>query len=130
MDLFRKIIDKEFVRYLCTGVINTVFSFVSFVGFMELIGIKEIAATLNLIVCVCFNYFMYSKFVYKEKRTLKQLVRFYMIYFVTYIIGLVHLFITVDILLIHVYQARLISTLYMPFISYYLQKKIVFLKKN
>lgn len=129
MRFIKKYISVEMMKFLVTGGVNTAFSFISFVFFMELIGIKEIAATINLLVGISFNYLTYSRFVFKEsKRNLKQMLQFYCVYFITYPIGLVHLFVTVDLIGIGVYQSRIISTCYMPFISHYLQRKIVFKK--
>lgn len=125
--LLSRVLSHRFVRFLMAGAVNAAFSYCCFALLMYLIGIKEIAVTLNLLISIFFNYNTSSRFVFKnEKMTLSQVVRFYAVYFVTYPLNLLHLHITVDVWGWNVYVSQLLTFLYLPFISYFLQKKLVF----
>lgn len=121
----------QIFRFLVVGVGNTIFSYFCFVVFMYSTGIKEVAATLNMIVCVLFNYFTSSRFVFHDnQRSLKKILSFYSVYFATYPLGLLHLHITVDLWGWNVYYSQFVSLFYMPFISFFLQRLFVFRKKK
>lgn len=112
---------------MIAGGINTLFSYACFAFFMYLIGIKEIAVTLNLVIAVFFNYNMSARFVFREKAMgWKQIIKFYAVYFITYPLNLLHLHVTVDIWDWNVYLSQLATLLYMPLISFLLQRKLVF----
>lgn len=118
---------QRFFRFLISGGINTLVSYACFAFFMYLIGIKEISVTLNLIVAVFFNYNMSARFVFRGKAMdWKQIIKFYAVYFITYPLNLFHLHVTVDVWGWNVYLSQLATLLYMPLISFLLQRKFVF----
>ena len=128
--LILKIMNYKCIRFLIAGGINTFFSYICFAVIMYLTGIKEMAVTLNLIICVLFNYMTSSRFVFKDKGiTVKKVFKFYGIYFITYIINIIHLNVTVDIWNWNVYLAQLATLVYIPWISFFLQRKLIFIDK-
>lgn len=119
--------QNKFIRFLIAGGINTLFSYVCFAILLFVTKNKEIAVTLNLLVAVFFNYSMSARFVFRDKRMgAKQVLKFYLVYFITYPLNLLHLHVTVDIWNWNVYLSQLATLLYMPLISFLLQRKLVF----
>lgn len=124
-----KLYQNKFIRFLIAGGINTGFSYVCFAILVFITKNKEIAVTLNLFVAVFFNYNMSARFVFRDKHTdAKQILKFYLVYFITYPLNLLHLYVTVDIWGWNVYLSQLATLLYMPLISFLLQRKLVFKK--
>ena len=122
---------KKFFRFLVAGGINTVFSFLCFSILMLLIGNKEIAVTIILLIAVFFNYNTSARFVFKDsKMHLGQILKFYVVYFITYPLNLLHLYLTVDLWGWNVYLSQFTTLLYMPIISFLLQRKFVFSEKG
>lgn len=94
---------------------------------MYFIGMKEIAVTINLIIAVFFNYNTSARFVFRDKgMKLRKIIKFYIVYCVTYPLNLLHLRITVDIWGWNVYLSQFITLLYMPLINFLLQRELVF----
>lgn len=123
----KKFLNYKFVRFLIAGGINTVFSYCCFAFFMYFIRVKEVAVTLELLIAVLFNYNMSSRFVFgKKKNSIKRIIKFYVVYFVTYPLNLFHLYITVDLWNWNVYFSQFVTLFYMPIISFILQRQIVF----
>lgn len=118
--------SQQFFRFLLSGGINAAFSYALFAGLMFFLKNKEIAITLNMLIAIFFNYNISARFVFREKMKLKQIVKFYAVYFVTYPINLIHLYVTVDIWSWNVYFSQFSTLLYIPIISFLLQKIFVF----
>jgi len=119
--------DTKFFRFLIAGGINTLFSYCSFAVLMFMLNIKELAVTINLIIAVFFNYNTSSRFVFRDKNmTCQQVLRFYIVYFLTYPLNLLHLYLTVDVWHWNVYFSQFVTLFYMPLISFVLQRKFVF----
>lgn len=124
---FQRLMGHKFFRFLIAGGVNTAFSYCCFAGFMYLTHIKEIAVTLEVIVAVFFNYNMSSRFVFRSNgMSWRQVLKFYAVYFVTYPLNLLHLYITVNLWGWNVYLSQLTTLLYMPVISFVLQRKLIF----
>lgn len=128
--ILNKFIQNELLRFLIAGGINTLFSYCCFACLMFFIGNKEIATTLSFMICIFFNYNMSAKFVFKtaERMNIKEILKFYAAYGVTYPLNLIHLKITVDFWGWNVYFSQFVTLFYLPFISYFIQKKFVFKK--
>ena len=127
--ILTKLLNYKGIRFLIAGGINTLFSYICFAVIMYITGIKELAVTLNLIICVLFNFMTSSRFVFCDKGiSFKKIIKFYGLYFITYILNLIHLRITVDIFGWNVYLSQLATLLYIPWISFFLQRKFVFFK--
>lgn len=127
MQGIKMLLNREFIRFLIAGGVNVLFSFVSFSVLMRCIGIKEVAVTLNLFIAVFFNYNTSSRFVFNNNHmSIKQIFKFYIVYFVTYPLNLLHLYITVDLLSWNVYLSQVTTLLYLPLISFLLQRRLIF----
>lgn len=131
MKFIKNLLNQKFTRFLIAGGINTIFSFLCFSALMYCIGIKEIAVTLNLLIAVFFNYNTSARFVFKNRKMqLRQILKFYVVYFITYPLNLLHLYLTVDLWGWNVYLSQFTTLLYMPIISFLLQRKFVFSEKG
>ena len=127
MDKIKALFKNRFIRFLVAGGINTVFSYCCFSLLMMIIGNKEIAVALNTIIAVFFNYNTSAKFVFRNNDlSLIRIFRFYIVYFITYPLNLLHLYLTVDMWGWNVYVSQLSTLLYFPLITFALQKIIVF----
>lgn len=128
--ILNKIFQNRFFRFLIAGGVNALFGYGCFAVLMYLIGIKEIAVTLNYIIAIFFNYITSSRFVFKDKSMkISQIIKFYLVYLITYPLNLLHVHITVDILHWNVYLSQFATLLYLPIISFLLQRKLVFSDK-
>ena len=131
IQLIQKLFTHKFVRFLFAGVLNTIFSYACFVILMLILNQKEIVATINLIIAVAFNYFTSSKIVFREsKLSAVTIIKFYGVYFITYVLNLIHLHYTVDLWEWNVYLSQLVTLFYMPIISFTLQRLLVFKKSG
>ena len=129
--MVKKVFSYKFIRFLFAGGLNTLFSYGCFAVLMLIINQKEIVTTLNYIISVAFNYLTSSKIVFKESGFSPLLiVKFYGTYVLTYIINLIHLYVTVDLWGWNVYFSEFITLLYIPIISFTLQRLLVFRKKD
>ena len=124
------LLNKPFIRFLFAGGVNAAFSYCSFAVLMFLTQNKEMAVTLNFVVAVAFNYLNSSKFVFRAKTNFKDVIKFYVVYLITYPINLLHLHITVDLMGWNTYFSQFVTLLYIPLISFVLQKKLIFRPKK
>ena len=113
------------IRFLMTGVVNTLFGYMIFFILYYLIQEKYMAVTIALIISILFNYQTISNYVFTDANE-KKIITFIAVYLFTYILDLVHLWITVDIYHMNVYWASLLTLFYLPLISFYLNKRFVY----
>lgn len=118
-------INSRLLRFLITGAINTIASYIIFVILFFIIQQKEITVTLAFIIGVLFNYKTISTFVFADAND-RRFILFILVYVLTYILNLIHLWITVDIYGMNVYLSQFLTLSYLPFISFYLNKKYVY----
>lgn len=123
----KQLLSKKVIRFLISGGVNTAFGYCCFAVLMFFTGEKEISVTLNLIISIFFNYNMSSHFVFQDKSiNLRKILKFYAVYFITYPLNLLHLYVTVDIFGWNVYLSQFTTLLYMPLINFILQKNFIF----
>jgi len=122
-------IDRQFLKFLFTGGLNTLFSYFVFVVLYFFIQQKELVVTLTTIIAVTFNYYSYKHIVFTDSNKQKIII-FIGVYFFIYLLSLIHLWITVDIYKINIYLAQFIALFYMPLLGFYLNKKYVYIQKD
>lgn len=120
--------DQKIVKFIFVGILNTLFGYVIFSVLFFLSGHKELSATLFYIISVLFNYYTISSYVFESSHSAKKLIIFISIYILLYVINLIHLWITVDFYGLNVYFSQFSTLLYLPILSYVLNKKYVFIK--
>ena len=122
-------VDKKIYKFIFAGILNTIFGYIIFSLIFYLLNQKELSLTLSFIISIFFNYFTIGSYVFNNNHTSKKLVSFIAVYLFIYLLNLLHLLITVDLLLLNVYLSQFITLFYLPIISYIINKNYVF-KKN
>lgn len=121
-------VDKKIYKFIFVGILNTIFGYIVFSFIFYLLNQKELSLTLSFIISIFFNYFTIGSYVFNDNHTSKKLVLFIVIYLFIYLLNLLHLLITVDLLMLNVYLSQFISLFYLPAISYTINKNYVFKK--
>ncbi|MBN1788070.1 MAG: GtrA family protein [Sedimentisphaerales bacterium] len=121
--------QNQFLRFLCIGVINTIFGY-SMYAALVLIGLNyHLALTAGTILAVLFNYYTNGRFVFLNKGRI-VLLKFILLNIVLYFFNLVLLTIFVD----YIGAGKLISqAIIVPIIivtSFIINKLWVFRKKT
>lgn len=117
--------NSKIFRFILIGIVNTIFGYLIFIILYYFLFNKEIALTLGFIISILFNYQTISNYVFNDSEQ-KKLIIFILIYIFTYFLNLLHLYITVDIYNINVYLAQFMTLLYLPAVSFYLNKNYVY----
>ena len=123
-------VDKKIYKFIFAGILNTIFGYIIFSLIFYLLNQKELSLTLSFIISIFFNYFTIGSYVFNNNHTSKKLVSFIAVYLFIYLLNLLHLLITVDLLLLNVYFSQFITLFYLPTISYIINKNYVFKKKS
>ncbi len=123
-------INKKFLKFILIGIVNTIFSYLIFVGIFWFIPNKEITLTVSFIIAILFNYFTVSSYVFKNNINFKKLILFFGVYMILYVLNLIHLWVFVDYLKYNVYIAQFLTLFYLPVISFLLNDKYVFNPKR
>ncbi len=114
----------RFVRFLVVGGINTGFGYLIYSIFILLKIHYSLASLFGTIIGVIFNFFTTGNFVFRNKNP-KLIIRFCLVYGVTYLINLVFLRIF-NGLHMNMVVAGGILLLPMALVSYFLNKVLVF----
>ena len=64
--ILKKTLDHQFIKFLLTGGLNTIFGYLSFAFFNFIIGNAYVAVPVSTIAGVLFNFKTYGKFVFKS----------------------------------------------------------------
>lgn len=123
-------VDKKVYKFIFAGIFNTIFGYIIFSLIFYLLNQKELSLTLSFIISIFFNYFTIGSYVFNDNHTSKKLVLFIAVYLFIYLLNLLHLLITVDLLMLNVYFSQFITLFYLPAISYIINKNYVFKKKS
>ena len=117
---------RQLWRYYQVGIVNTGFGYGMFALFLKLGLNMYVAQICAHILGVAFNYFSYSRHVFKDSETSKP--RFILSYAFNYLLGLAT--ITAASLFIHSpYIAGIISIVFSSLANYFVLKNLVFFQK-
>ena len=116
--------NKQFVRFLLIGAINTVFGYAVFSLFLFLGFHYAVASLLATIVGVLFNFLTTGRFVFNN-RDHSLLGKFFLVYAVVYGCNVGALKI-LDSLAVNLYLAGALLLLPLAILSYILNKTFVF----
>ena len=119
-------IDQEFIKFISIGILNNSFSYLLFSIIFFFTASKEFSVGLSYFISISINYFTMSVYVFKIKYSFLKLIYFSIIYVFLITLNLIHLLVTVDIFQLNVYFAQLSTFLYLPLLSYFLNKRYVF----
>jgi len=121
-------IPVKFIKFLIVGGINTLFSLVVYL-ILVYFGIHYILASLiATILGILFNFKTYGTLVFKNKDN-SLIFRFFLVYTITYIIGISCLKLML-IIGLNKYTAGLILTIPNALLGYFLNRRFVFNRKT
>ncbi|MES2492716.1 MAG: GtrA family protein [Pseudomonadota bacterium] len=113
-------------RYYQAGIVNTVFGYGLFVGFVWLGLNLYLAQIVSHVLGVMFNYFTYSRYAFADHQASKR--RFAASYAGNYLLGLAALAAAASVVG-SPYVAGLISTVFVSLVNYFVLKRLVFSPK-
>lgn len=92
---WKKLIEREFVRFLLVGASNTAFFYAAYALCLRLIEYR-LAYTVAFALSVVFSYWLNAQFVFRVKMSLTGLLRFPFVYLVQYVMGIAMMYVLVD----------------------------------
>ena len=87
---------SEFVRFIFFGAINTGITFVMYVFLLRFLS-YEIAYTISYAAGILISYWLNAKFVFQEPLRIGRALQYPLVYLVQYLLGLVLLFLLVEV---------------------------------
>lgn len=128
---------EEIIRYLIIGVLTTVVSLATYYILVYTVFNPSVPLELQItniiswIVSVTFAYFTNRRYVFKlkEKRTLKEIVKFYLSRVSTLLLDMLMMYILVSLLKFNDKIIKLIVQILVIVLNYILSKFLVFKKK-
>lgn len=118
--------NKRFLKFGIVGVSNTALSFLIYVLLVRISIHYMIASIIAYIAGIANSYILNTAFVFKEKKTMKNLFKFSSVYISALLINLSLLFVMVDILGVGPIIGQVIVTVLVMFYNYIMQKKWTF----
>lgn len=127
-ELLKKL-DFTFIRFVLVGIVNTAFGVGLYCLFVYLGVSYHLSVLFSTILGVLFNFKTIGLFVFKNKDN-KLLLRFMASYVIVYIVNIVviHLFLCITTL--GEYLAGIMATPIVAILSFFLQKKFVFISRK
>ena len=116
--------SRQFIRFIAVGVLNTAVGYGLFALFIWFGLHYTLAALIGTVLSVLFNFFSTGRIVFQNLDN-SRLPYFFGVYGVSYVFGLMGLSI-LDALGINMYRAGLAMIPPSAFLSYVLNRKIVF----
>jgi putative flippase GtrA len=125
----RNILNREFIRFLFTGAINTLVGYAIYSGAYWVFNHEGIALVFDYVIGAIFNYSSYSTLVFRKYKT-KRFLIFCAVYVLTYFLnyGLVAGIMRASHL--NAYIAQIFALTVCPLVLYMLLKKIVFINNQ
>jgi putative flippase GtrA len=90
-----RVIDWPFARFLFWGALNTLLSYLVYLGALPFLGYLP-AYTLAFIVGVVIGYSLHSRFVFRRSFSWRKLVRFPLVYLAQYAAGISLMWLLID----------------------------------
>lgn len=127
----KELFKYQQIRFLFVGGLNTIVGYGSF-ALLLLTGMNYLLAnTISYIVGVIHSYIWNRKFTFKSKnKSILEIVKFVLVYVVNYLIGLLSLYILVDIFKIDEYIAGALNLIITTLISWFGHKYFSFRQKG
>jgi putative flippase GtrA len=121
-------LNAEFIRFIFTGFLNTVFGYGVYSLTYWIFNNKTIALILCYVIGVLFNFKSYSLIVFKSRDNSK-IILFVLVYIFIYGLNYLSLRLFSDLIGFNAYISQLFALMYIPLILYLMMKQLVF-KKN
>lgn len=114
-------IKSQSIKYIITGVWNTVFGILVYALLIKLLGENHyiLLAVVSNIISITNAYICYKLFVFKTKgNILKEYLKCYVVYGLSMLLGLLLLYVLVDIAGLNPVIANVISVLLLTIVSF------------
>lgn len=118
--------NKRFLKFAIVGVSNTALSFLVYVVLVKLSLYYILASIISYIAGILNSYILNTAFVFKEKKTKKNLFMFSSVYLSALLINLSLLYIMVDVFGIGPITGQILVTGLVMIYNYIMQKKWTF----
>lgn len=118
--------NKRFLKFAIVGVSNTAISFLVYVVLVKLSLYYILASIISYIAGILNSYILNTAFVFKEKKTKKNLFMFSSVYLSALLINLTLLYILVDIIGTGPITGQILVTGIVMIYNYIMQKKWTF----
>lgn len=123
-----KIQENSFIRFLLVGIINTIFGYLIFSLFIYLGFHFSIAIIFSTLAGILFNFKTIGIIVFKSREN-RLIFKFFLVYLIIYVINLIGLK-ALGFYSPNRYMDQAILAPFLAVVSYLLNKKFVFNKKN
>jgi len=127
--LSMRFMNKEILRFLVSGLINTGATYLLYIMLLLLVD-YTLAYTFAYVIGIALSYVLYSTFVFKQKMSLKTLIRYPLVYGLQYLLNLILLYLLVEVLDIHASWAMIGSLCITVPVTYITTKIILSYKRK
>lgn len=117
--------DRKFLRYLFSGLINSIVGYSAAVILLTLIPNIPIALALSTIFGIFFNFIVYSVVGFSVKLNLKKFIKFLVVYSALYVISLMAMNILIIWFPLKIVAYSVFYPIYV-FLSFIMLNKFVF----
>jgi len=120
---------SQFVKFIGVGGINTLFTYILYLFLLYLFD-YQISYTIAYISGIILSYILNLKFVFQEKSTKTKLLLFPLVYLVQYTLGIILLYLMVDLYAIPVTIAPVLVVIITTPLVFFLNKVILTAKRR
>lgn len=121
---FTKSNVKEYANFLICGAANTVLTYALYALFMLAMSYK-LSYSLSYVCGIIISYYLNSRFVFKEKVSFIKFIQYPVVYIVQYLLGIIVLYICVDILGVSKWLAPVVVIILSLPVTFLLSKFII-----
>jgi putative flippase GtrA len=123
--LFINFWEYKFFRFIIVGIINTAFGYAVFAFLIYLKFHYSIAVLISTILGVLFNFKTIGEIVFNNKSN-RLILRFCMVYFITYWLNVFIIFIFKKVISENLYLVGFLALIPVALITFFLNKYFVF----
>jgi len=122
--LLTKHLNKEFLKFLISGGINTLATYLMYL-FLLLFYNYSLSYSVSYIAGIFLSYYLNSVFVFKEKISFCKFLKFPIVYLVQYLVNMLLLYVLVEYAQFHVQIVPLVAMIITVPITFLLSKTII-----
>ena len=119
-----KYINKEFIRFVLFGGVNTLLGYLIYVILLIFLNYK-VSFTITYVSSIFISYYLNSKFVFCRKVSLKKGLMYPSVYLIQYLICMLLLHIFVEILNLSKFIAPILAVLLTVPVTFFLSRSII-----
>lgn len=119
-----KYINKEFIRFVLFGGVNTLLGYLIYVILLIFLNYK-VSFTITYVSSIFISYYLNSKFVFYRKASLKKGLLYPSVYLIQYLTCMLLLHIFVEILNLSKFIAPILAVLLTVPVTFFLSRSII-----